>query len=58
MSVFMCVTNCRLWPNGVFFFLNVNRVVRYGSKDSKSRRTSKLHDRFKSYNDFNDVFCP
>ena len=24
----------------------------YGSKDSKNRRTSKLHDRFKSY----DVF--
>ena len=29
----------------------------YGSKDSKSRRTSKLHDRFKSYEDFRKVFC-
>ena len=27
-----------------------------GSKDSKSRRTSQLHDRFKSYNNFNDFF--
>ena len=30
----------------------------YGSKDSKSRKTSKLHDWFKSYNDFNYVFRP
>ena len=29
---------------------------KYGSDNSKSRRTSKLHDRFKRYNDFNDVF--
>ena len=36
----------------------LNRVGRCGSKDSKSRRTSKLHDRFKSYNVFNNVFCP
>ena len=35
----------------------LNRVGRCGSKDSKSRRTSKLHDRFKSYDDFYDVFC-
>ena len=30
----------------------------YGSKDSKSIRTSKLHDWFKSYNNFTDIFCP
>ena len=29
----------------------------YGSKDSKSRRTSKLHHRFKSYDIFSNVFC-
>ena len=29
-----------------------------GSTDSKSRRTSKFNDRFKSYNDFYVVFCP
>ena len=34
----------------------LNRVYRYGSKDSKSRGTSKLHDWSKSYNDFNNVF--
>ena len=27
-----------------------------GSDDSRSRRTYKLHDRFKSYKDFNDLF--
>ena len=31
---------------------------RYGSKDSSSRRTSKLNNRFKSYDNFNDVFRP
>ena len=30
----------------------------YGYIDSKVRRTSKLHDLFKSYNDFNNIFCP
>ena len=34
----------------------LNRVGKYGSKNSKSRRTSKLHDRFKSYDNFNHVF--
>ena len=34
----------------------LNKVVMYGSKDSQFRRTSKLHDLFKSYNDFNNVF--
>ena len=29
----------------------------YGSKDSKSIRTSKLHDWFKSYNDKKKHFC-
>ena len=29
---------------------------RCGSEDSKSRRTSKLNDWFKSYVDFNNVF--
>ena len=29
---------------------------KYGSKNSKYRRISKLHDRFKSYIDFIDVF--
>ena len=28
----------------------------YGFKDSKSRRTTKLHERFKSYSNFNTVF--
>ena len=36
----------------------LNRVFMYGSKDSKSRSTSKLHDQIKSYSNFNDVFCP
>ena len=34
------------------------RVGMYGSKDSKSRRTSKLHDRFKSNHVFENIFCP
>ena len=28
----------------------------YNSKDSKSRRTAKLHDWFKSYEHFNNVY--
>ena len=28
------------------------------SEDSKSRKTSKLHNRFKSYDNNNDVVCP
>ena len=28
----------------------------YGFKESKSRKTAKLHDRLKSYNSFNTVF--
>ena len=35
----------------------LNIVYKYGSKKYKSQRTSKLHDQFKRYNDFNDVFC-
>ena len=34
----------------------LNRVGMYVSKDSKSRRTSNLQDRFKSNNNLNDVF--
>ena len=30
----------------------------YGSNDSKYIGTSKLHDWFKSYADFNDLFRP
>ena len=30
----------------------------YGSKDSKSQRKSKLHDQFKSYNNFNNFNAP
>ena len=35
-----------------------HRVGVYGSEDSKFRRRSKLHDQFKSYNDFNDNIHP
>ena len=28
----------------------------YDSQDSKSRQTSKLHDQFKIYDNFNNVF--
>ena len=35
-----------------------HRLGRLGSKDSKYRRTSKLHDWFISYDDLNNVFCP
>ena len=37
-------------------FLSQNIVCMYGCKDSKSRRTSTLDDRFKSYIIFNNVF--
>ena len=30
----------------------------YGSKNYKSRRSLKLQDWFKSYDDYKDVFCP
>ena len=42
------------------FFLSsfINRLGQYGSWNSKSRRASKLHDRFKSYKNFNNVFHP
>ena len=57
--LFLKSSKRRLWPNGQNFCLfSWDRVVMYGSNDSKSRRTPKLHDRFKSYNVFNDVFCP
>ena len=36
----------------------LDRVGWFGSEDSKSRRTSKLHDWVKSYDDFNNVFRP
>ena len=36
----------------------LNIVFMYGSKDFKSRSTSKLHDQIKSYTNFNDIFCP
>ena len=42
----------------VFYVFLCNRVVKYGSKDSKSRRSSQFNDQFKSYNDFYNVFCP
>ena len=45
--------------NGSMFFLlsfSCNKGGIYYSQNYKSNRTSKLHDRFKSYNDFNDVF--
>ena len=34
----------------------LNRMGKFGFKDSKFRRTSKFKDRFKSYVDFNNVF--
>ena len=36
----------------------LNIVGRYGSKDSKSKRISELHDRLKIYDNFNNVSCP
>ena len=42
--------------DGTGFLRRHTGVVNYVSEDSKSRRTSKLHDLFKSYNDFNNVF--
>ena len=39
----------------IFFYLD-SRVVSYDSKDSKPRRTSKLDDVLKSYDDFDNVF--
>ena len=57
MYVCMCL---RLSVNygqmiGVFVFFH-KRVGQYGFKDSKSRRTAKLHDGFKSYNNFTAIF--
>ena len=36
----------------------LNIVGRYGSKDSKSKRISELHDWLKIYDNFNNVSCP
>ena len=43
------------WSEFLSFFKNI--VGRYGSKDSKYRRKSKLNDWFKS-KDFNNFFRP
>ena len=48
---------CQLRPNGrSFCLISKNRVGQYGFKNSKSRRPAKLHDWFKSYNNFTTVF--
>jgi len=50
---------CFVIKRSEFFFLvflSWSRVGSYVSKNSKSRGTSKLHSRFKSYNDLNNVF--
>ena len=41
---------CLFFPE-IIFFLN-------GSKDTKSRSTLKVHDLFKSFGGFNNVFHP
>ena len=42
----------------VFLSFSCNKGRIYCSKNYESRRTSKFHDRFKSYDDFNDIFGP
>ena len=60
MSICMSVcaeSKCQLRIAGKSFFLSsYNRVGKYYFKDSKSRRTSNLLDRFKIYNNFDAVF--
>ena len=54
LFVCMCVTKVITILYGqMVIFLGM-----YGSKDSKSRRTSKLHDRLKSNGYFNGFLCP
>ena len=57
MSVFMSVTKVNFSDYGqivrVLFLLSYNRVGIYGSKDFKSKRASKLHHQFKSYDNYN-----
>ena len=47
---------CVIVDNGKHFLSFFNRVGMYGSEYSTSKRTSKWHDLFKSYTDFNNVF--
>ena len=51
--------NCQLRPNNNWFdflFLFIIRVYNYGSKDFKSKRTSKLHEQLNILNNDNGVF--
>ena len=55
VCVSVCHKSCVIVDNRLrsISFLSVGM---YGSEDSKSRRTLKLHDMFKSYDGFNNVF--
>ena len=56
VAMSVCVSVCTSVDKNIRFFcclLSSNIVGKYGSQDSKSRRTSKLNDWLKSYNDFN-----
>ena len=59
MCVFVCVsvTKVVIVDNGqsIRFFVFLYKIE-YGSEESKSRRTSKFHDPFKRYDNFNNVF--
>ena len=58
MSICMCkkVSVNYGQPVRVFVFFHKTEWVIMIFYDSKSRRTSKLHDRFKSFNNFDAVF--
>ena len=57
VCVSVCHKSCnsRLWPKNQI--LKKNRAIEYGSQNSKSLRTSKLHDVFKSNNKFINNYC-